>query len=136
MYEFLGEIRTGLLSVVFEWWELMPGSCCDSRNFTQVKQHLPKRMQATGPTSPQEAQGSCGPASHLPHPPIQVVFHNFPSPRVTRAKKNRLQVVRDGTTTHLRSFAGRAGGARAAAKRQRAGSPGAAGCLDFSQGIF
>lgn len=57
MYKVLGEIRTEMLVVVSEGWEPMPGSCCDSPNSTQVKQHLPKSMKPTGPTSPQEAWG-------------------------------------------------------------------------------
>lgn len=87
MYEELGEIRTETLSVVSEWWELMPENCCDSRDFTQIKQHLPKRTKATGPTSPQETWGSHRSALDLPHPPSQGVFHHFPGPRVTRAGK-------------------------------------------------
>lgn len=103
-------------------------SCCDSQNFTQVKQHPPKRTQATGPTSPRETWGSMGLPLAFPTLPSEWCFTISPVPGLPGQEKH-LQVKRDRTTRHLHSLA-------AQAKCQGVGIPRAAGCLDFSQGIF
>lgn len=77
MHEVLGEIRIEKLSVVSELWGLMPGSCCDS----QISSTYSRGHKQQVPPVPRR------PAPCLPHPPIPVVFHNFPGPRVTRAEK-------------------------------------------------
>lgn len=60
--------------------------------------------------------------------PSKWCFTIFPVPGLPGQEKH-LQVERDRTTRHLHSLA-------AQAKCQGVGIPGAAGCLDFSQGIF
>lgn len=124
--EVLGEIRTETLSVVSQQWELMPEAAVTHKISLRLSSTHPRGRRQLVPPVP----GRLGAvwACPSPSPP----FHpsgvsQFPPSQGYQGKKNTSK--RDRTTRHLHSLT-------IQAKCQGVGIPRAAGCLDFSQGIF
>lgn len=114
--------------MVSEQLKLMPEAAVTHKTSLRLSSTHPKARRQLVPPVPGRlgAVWACPSPSPPSHPSA---VSQFPPSQGYQGKEKHLRVKRDRTTRHLHSLA-------AQAKCQGVGIPRAAGCLDFSQGIF